>query len=1016
MKKVLVFFVAALFCTFSFADVAVTVNPGAIATTTHFPVFGENADNVGQKLQAIYLADQIKGITVGSEIKALTFYSSKQTQSWGSARFRVSLAKTNYSFFQNASGAYATAADGSSLTKVYEGSLSVADGELAINFTTPYAYEGGNLLIQVEVTTAGTYSSSSFYAAANTDYLIKYATSGSSREQKQPKVTFVIADGDDDPVSETCKAPTAVTVEKVTESSATISWQGEASQYQYCLEFEGDLPDWSVATLTDQKSVTVSGLYDEQKYYLYVRSYCSESAVSETVKATFKTACARLNVPWIETFTRDASGSETVGDVAPDCWIISSSAPAVTIVAEKEDDGNGNQIATGEQHLNARGGGATTAQVFAMPLFNAKLDTCELAFDYYTNVVDENYASLEIGYMTNPADRATFVSLKTLAQTITSTHVVFPLDVLPAGIEYIAFRFAGGTSDFGSVNMDNFVMAAIGHSDEVDPSQEILPDASIWALTYCEAQFTWYSYTAEAFAIGVFEDANKTLIAGTVATTSECDRFAYEDGIGFPSGDDADNHYYCSTRWILNVDEEGLQKGDAWDNHVINIGSTISPQLGLKPGKYVVQVYALVQNGESYSKGDLLANIPFELVEKKVTNLKAEVAEDKKTVTLTWDTPELGQGERLYARVWAGETVAFDNFDSKKNVAASPFTVEVIEGKSYTAIIQVINKNQEALGTEVEVGFTVGVNNYEPTNLHAEVFGGDNVTFTWEAEAVADRYVITLYCDGEFYSTLTVNGTSKTTTMPKDGTWTWTVQPFNIGSNGNYFEASNPVEGNSFVSKGADIPEDAIVYDIWAFEAAYLDKKSAFYQEGKHGWFLQFATGEEGNQLPAVYMLIYTNKEYAISGVYNVARGNIDLESCYIDISGNPQKDAIIATDAEIRLQFDGYDEEKAEAGYRYGYYTGQFRLVGSDGKTYVAKFMELFCNSYNYSSSTTGVLDHKGMWDEDPDYMPWSAVEDVLFEQGFNPNAPMYNIMGIQVDKSYKGIVIQNGKKMMLQ
>ena len=976
MKKIFAYLVAALFCTYVYADLAVTVNPGGNATQTHFPVFGDNADSKGQKLQAIYLANQLKGIAEGSEIKALTFYSAKQTQSWGKAEFRVSLAKTDYSFFQNASGAYATASAGSSLTKVYEGALFVADGELTVNFTTPYAYEGGNLLIQVEITTAGSSSSSSFYSAANTDYLIKYATSGSSREAKQPKLTFVIAGGGDDPISETCKAPTAITVEAVTESTATISWQGEASQYQYCLELEGDLPDWTYAQLTDQKSVTVSGLYDEQKYYLYVRSFCSETEVSEAVKATFKTACARLNVPWIETFTRDASGSETVGDVAPDCWVISSAAPAVTIVAEKEDDGSGNQIATGEQHLNARGGG-DKPQVFALPLFNAKLDTCELAFDYYTNVENnEAYGSLEIGYMTNPADAATFVSLKTFAQTITSQHVVFTLDVLPAGIEQIAFRFAGGTSNFGSVNMDNFVVAAIGHSDEVDPSIEIIPDAGIWALSYCEAQFHWYSYSSEAFAIGVFEDENKTLIAGTVATTGECDRFAYEDGIGFPAGDDADNHYYCSTKWILNVEEEGLQKGDAWDNHVINIGSSVSPQLGLKPGKYVVQVYALVQNGESYSKGDLLANIPFELVEKKVANLAAVVADDKQTATLTWEAPELNQGERLYVRVWAGETVAYDNFDTKER-PESPFTVNVVEGLSYTAIVQVIDKNKNPLGSEAQVNFTVGVNNFEPQNPYAEVFGGDNVTFTWDADVVADRYVITLYCNGEFYATLTVDGTSKTTTMPKDGTWTWTVQAFNQGSNGNYFEASNAIEGNSFVTKAADIPEDAVVFDIWAFEAAYLDKNSGYYIEGKHGWFLQFATGEEGNQLPAVYFLVYTNKENAISGVYNVSRANIDLESCYLDISGNPQKDAIIASDAEVRLQFDGYDEEKAELGYRYGYYTGEFRLVGNDGKTYIGKFMELLCNSYNYSSMSTGLLDHKGMWDEDPDYNPFQAIQN---------------------------------------
>lgn len=964
MKKIFALLAAALFCAYGFADQAVTVNPAGNATQGHFPVYGDNADSKGHKVQAIYLANQLKGISEGKEIKALTFYSSKQTQSWGKAEFRVSLAKTDYSYFQNASGAYATASDGSSLTKVFEGPLSVADGELTVNFTTPYAYEGGNLLIQVEITTAGSYAASAFYSATNTDYLIKYASSGSSREAKQPKVTFVIADGGDDPISETCKAPTDLTIEAVTESTATISWQGEASQYQYCLELEGDQPDWTFAPITDQKSVTLTGLYDEQKYYLYVRSFCSETEVSETVKVTFKTACARLNVPWIETFTRDAAGSEAAGDVAPDCWVISSAVPGVTIVAEKEDDGQGNQIATGEQHLNARGGG-DKPQVFALPLFNAKLDTCELAFDYYTNVVDDNYGKLEIGYMTNPADAATFVSLTTLEQTVTSQHVVFPLDVLPAGIEQIAFRFAGGTSNFGYVSMDNFIMAAIGHSGEVDPSIEVLPDAGIWGLSYCEAQFHWYSYSASAFAIGL-ADANGTLIAGIAATTEECDRFAYEDGIGFSESDDYENHFYCSTKWILNVEEEGQQRGDAWATSVINVGTATTPLLGLKPGTYVVMVYAVVENGDgSYSRGEELANIPFTLAEKKVSNLQAVVAEDKKTATLTWEAPEFGQGERLYVRVWAGEVVAYDNFDSKER-PTSPLTVEVEEGLSYTAIVQAVDKNNNPLGAEVETNFTVGTNNFEPKNPTATVFDGDNVTFTWEIIDLADRYVITLYCNGEFYSTLTVSGTSKTTTMPKDGTWTWTIQAFNIGSNDKYFEASKAIAGNPFETKAADIPEDAINLDIWAFEAAYLDKNCSYYVEGKHGWFLQFATGEEGNQLPALYFLVYTNKEDAISGVYNVGRANIDLESCYVDVTGQ-QADAVVATDAEVRLQFDGFDEDKFAMGYAYGYFTGQFRLVGNNGKTYVAKFMEMFCNSYNFSSMSTGLLDHHGMWDEDP-------------------------------------------------
>ena len=969
MKKFFLFFAAALFCASVNADQAVTINYTANATQGHFPVYGDNIDSEGQTVQAIYLADQLKGISAGSEIKALTFYSAKQNQSWGKAEFKVSLAQTDNSYFKNEKGAWATASEGSTLTTVYDGPLSVADGELTVNFDAPYAYEGGNLLIQVELSRTGIYSSSSFYSVATASYLIKYAYSGSSRKQIQPKLTLVIAGGSDDPVSQDCAAPTAVKVESVTESTATVSWKGEASQYQYCVEFEGDMPDWTKAKLTDQKSVTLSGLYDEQKYYFYVRSYCSESAVSETVKATFKTACARLNVPWIETFTRDAAGSSTIGDVVPECWVISSANPAVTIVAVKEDDGTGEMIPTGEQYLQARGGGASSVQVFALPLFNAKLDTCELAFDYWTNVVNAEYGSLEIGYMTNPADASTFVSLQTFEQTTTTKHVVFALDELPAGIQSVAFRYAGGTSNYGRVSMDNFIMAGIGKSADVDPADEDIPDAGIYALSYCEASFTWYASNSSAFAIGLFNTSSQALVAGITVTTEECTRFAYEDGATVTS----ESMHYCSTKWILNVEESGMQKGDAWATSVKNIGTAASPILGLNTGEYQVQIYDLVQGESGYSMGDLLAKIPFKLVSKEVTNLQAVVAEDHQTATLTWDAPEFASGERLYVRVWSGETVAYDNFETSDR-PASPLTVNVIEGKSYTAVVQLVDRNQNPQGPEVETSFTVGVNNYEPTNLNAEVLGGDNVTFSWEAAVQAERYVITLYLNGEFYATLNVSGTSKTTTAPADGTWSWTVQAFNQGSNGNYFEASNAVRGNDFVTKAADVPEDAVELNVTGFNAYYIEPNTEWYQEGKNGWVLQFGIENEGYAF--AWFLVYTADPYALSGVYNLTRENLDWESDAIFMTSN---DSISGVESEVRLSFDGYDEVEVTSTYSVtkAYYTGSFRVVDENGKTYIGRFMELECSSGDFANYAYGnAVQSITLYNEDPSY--FEGIEEV--------------------------------------
>ncbi len=800
-----------------------------------------------------------------------------------------------------------------------------------------------------------------------------------------------------------CENPSNIVLSNLSAHAATFSWQGTADQYQYLLLEKDEAVDWTNATLTSQKTVTLTNLYEETEYVFYVRAYCSADTQSMAPKTSFKTPCESFDVPWLETFTRDATGT-----VQPDCWTVASETPQVWVVADKTyDEENNASVVQGQAHLYAAGGGPGTAQVFAMPTFNAALNTLEVAFDYKTSLTTDGCGQLEVGYMTNPNKASTFVSLVTLPRTLTYVHQVVTLEDLPATAQFIAFRFAGGTSDLCGVSMDNVVVAAIGHSVEVDPAQEDIPDAGIYALSYCEAQFTWYSFNASAFAIGL-ADANGTLIAGIAVTSEECDRFAYQDGVGFSEDDDYEHHFYCSTKWILNVDEEGLQRGAAWDNSVINIGTALSPQLGLRPGTYQVQVLELNQGESGYSTGAVLATIPFTLVEKKVENLQVAVAEAKTTATLTWDAPEFGQGERLYVRVWSGETVAYDNF-STKDRPASPLTVDVIEGKSYTAIVQVVDKNNNPLGSEAEIGFTVGVNHYEPTNVHAEVAGGDNVTFSWEVTTEADRYVITLFWNGEYYTTLNVSGTSKMTTMPKDGTWTWTVQAFNQGSNGNYFEVSNAIEGNPFVSKAADIPEDAIVMNVWGMEAGYLDQYVDQFPEGQYGWMVMFATGEEGGTgMPMPYFLIYTDKENAISGVYNTTRGNIDLESCYINTNGT-QAGCVMATDAELRLQFVAYDDDKAaQGGYRYGYYTGQFRMVCTDGNTYVGKFMEQFCNSYNYSTVGSSIRDHKGMWDEDPDYIvPFQGIEDVQSDKEsctkillngqliIEKNGKKYNVLG---------------------
>jgi hypothetical protein len=44
------------------------------------------------------------------------------------------------------------------------------------------------------------------------------------------------------------------------------------------------------------------------------------------------------------------------------------------------------------------------------------------------------------------------------------------------------------------------------------------------------------------------------------------------------------------------------------------------------------------------------------------------------------------------------------------------------------------------------------------------------------------------------------------------------------------------------------------------------------------------------------------------------------------------------------------------------------------------------------------------------------TGIEDIATEATLNLNAPMYDVLGRQVDNTYRGIVIQNGQAFLLK
>ena len=129
-----------------------TVHNGT-ETNGYVPVYGYYADAY-LKCEMVYLASELSEMN-GFNINSMKFYlSSPAAASWGNANFQV--------FLTEVSGTSVNSFNGPG-TIVYEGPLDGTQPEMTVEFTTPYHYNGGNLLVGVYNTAMGSYKSCSFY-------------------------------------------------------------------------------------------------------------------------------------------------------------------------------------------------------------------------------------------------------------------------------------------------------------------------------------------------------------------------------------------------------------------------------------------------------------------------------------------------------------------------------------------------------------------------------------------------------------------------------------------------------------------------------------------------------------------------------------------------------------------------------------------------------------------------------------------------------------------------------------
>ena len=243
----------------------------AEGTTTngYVPVFGNWMD-ASQHNQIVYPAEMLTEL-VGKPIQSMKFFvqtgsstSSYYGTTWHTQNFTFKMGETNVDNLSSGFVADAT-------QTVYEGSIDAVNttNGMVVNFTTPFTYTGGNLVIDITTVTNGAYASASFYGINPGKATARYSYNTTNSTQNfLPKVEFCYEG----------QYIQDLAVENITESEADATWMpgGHETEWQY-VNAEGKMTAEELAaaeiTTTNEQNAHITGLEPNKDYTFYVRAH-----------------------------------------------------------------------------------------------------------------------------------------------------------------------------------------------------------------------------------------------------------------------------------------------------------------------------------------------------------------------------------------------------------------------------------------------------------------------------------------------------------------------------------------------------------------------------------------------------------------------------------------------------------------------------------------------------------------------------------------------------------------------
>lgn len=252
----------------------VTVADGT-STTSYLPVYGYYAD-FGYRTQILYPASMLTDL-IGAPISKLKFYvsSGSNVGYFDNVNIQMYIGETTATSL--ASQFLPTPA-----RKAYDAALTITpETGMTVQLSSPYVYQGGNLLLEFtqydnadDVTIyfyAQSYTGGGRYASGSTA-----STNAGTANSYLPKVTFSYSE-----IAVACPDVEEVSVSALTATGAKISWAASAADYLGSYEVlvsDTVVTDFTAVTAQytniDSLSLSLDNLTPYTYYNVYVRAIC----------------------------------------------------------------------------------------------------------------------------------------------------------------------------------------------------------------------------------------------------------------------------------------------------------------------------------------------------------------------------------------------------------------------------------------------------------------------------------------------------------------------------------------------------------------------------------------------------------------------------------------------------------------------------------------------------------------------------------------------------------------------